>query len=133
MRKILIILLSGVFFVAIYFILLAAFPKNAVMLPFLLVLLLLDGYLWYSVKRKVFSLATFGKYVIMGIYWLPFMLLISSIITGMIIPFVDWNIAFRTYLTGFILVFYVARFFPALFLLLADIIRLIQLGLASFQ
>lgn len=133
MRKTLVFLISGVLLVAIYIVLLAAFPKNAALLPFLFILLLLDGYLWFSVRAKVFSLSPVVKYLVLGFYWLPFMLMLSSIITGMIIPFVDWNIAFRTYLTGFILVFYVARFFPALFLLLADIIRLLQLGIGSFQ
>ena len=133
MRKTLLFLLSGVALVAIYIVLLVAFPKNAVLLPFLFILLLLDGYLWFSVKEKVFALVPIFRYLILGLYWLPFMLMVSSIITGMVIPFVDWNIAFRTYLTGFILVFYVARFFPALFLLIADIIRLLQLGIASFQ
>jgi predicted MPP superfamily phosphohydrolase len=132
MKKILIIIFSGVFLLAIYFLLLAAFPKNTVMLPFLLILLLLDGYLWYSLKVKVFSMAPARKYLIMGLYWLPFMLLVSSVITGMIIPFTEWDIPFRTYLTGFILLFYLARVLPAIFLLLADISRLIQLGISSF-
>jgi predicted MPP superfamily phosphohydrolase len=133
MRKTLFFLLTGVVLVAIYIVLLVAFPKNAILLPFLFILLLLDVYLWFSVRKKVLSLPSFLKYLVLGLYWLPFMMMVSSIITGMVIPFVDWNIAFRTYLTGFILVFYVARFFPALFLLIADIVRLLRMGIASFQ
>src|ERR1039457_5638652 len=100
MKKILLLLLSGVVLVIIYIVLLIAFPKNAVMLPFLLVLFVLDGYLWYSVRKKVFSLPAALRFPVMGFYWLPFMLLVSSIITGLFIPFVDWNIPFRTYLSG---------------------------------
>jgi uncharacterized protein len=133
MRKTLIFLLSGVVLVVIYIALLVAFPKNAVMLPFLLILFVLDGYLWFSFRKKVFSLKPLPRFLVTGFYWLPFMLLVSSIITGMLIPFIDWNIPFRTYLSGFILVIYVARFFPSLFLLFADIVRLLRFGIASFQ
>jgi uncharacterized protein len=133
MRKSLFFLVAGVVLVAIYIILLVAFPKNASLLPFLFVLLVLDGYLWFSIRKRAYSLPFWLKYPVLGFYWLPFIMMVSSIITGMIIPFVDWNIAFRTYLTGFILVFYVARLFPAFFLLAEDIVRLLRFGISRFQ
>jgi len=42
------------------------------------------------------------------------------------VPIIDWNDQFRTFLLGFILVFYAAKILPVVFLFLADIVRVID-------
>ena len=100
MRKTSTFLIAAVVLVGIFFVLKNALPKYAGFLPFFLILLLLDVYLWYSVKNKFSSGKTVIKYLFIGLYWLPLMLLVSSVLTGFAVPFKEWNIAYRTYLMG---------------------------------
>jgi uncharacterized protein len=116
----------------IFFILISAFPKNVSLLPSLLVLMILDGYLWLSVKDLVFNQRAFVRYTILGIYWFPLILLTSSIITGMLIPFLSWGIILRTYIPGVILTTYICKVFPILFLFIADVLRVFSFFFNSF-
>ena len=93
---------------------------------FLVVLILADLYLWSSVKKQVFNYKTWLRVSLLILYWLP-LILLGVFMTGTtIMPVIDWNNAFRTYLLGVILVLYTAKILPIVFLLLADFIRIID-------
>ena len=116
----------------IFLILIRAFPKNASLLPTLLILMILDGYLWFSIKDWVYHFRPVFKYPLTGFFWFPLILLVSSIITGMLVPFISWNLFLRTYIPGIILIVYVCKVFPILFLLFADIFRIFRVWVNSF-
>ena len=134
MRKALLFLFVAIVLAGIFFVLRSALPKYTGFIPFLLVILLLDFYLWYSVKNKILSRVPAIKYLLIVLYWLPLILLVSSILAGFAFPFTKWNIAFRTYLMGFIAIAYFSKTIVILFLLISDIIRVLQFGfLAIFR
>ena len=54
------------------------------------------------------------------------MMVIALMIASVFVPIIDWNDQFRTFLLGFILVFYAAKILPVVFLLLSDIVRIID-------
>jgi hypothetical protein len=53
-------------------------------------------------------------------------MVIGLMTSSVFVPITEWNDQFRTLLFGFILVFYVAKLLPVIFLILADIVRLID-------
>ena len=126
MRKKGLILLVCLVIAGVYFLLYRFFPKNADFLPFLLVLFALDGYLWLSIKKKVFSMKPFTGYAVMGVYWLPLILFASSILTAMVIPFTEWNIPMQTYVLGTIGITYFCKLIPVFFLIITDFFRLVS-------
>lgn len=90
------------------------------------VLLFMDLYLWSAVRKTIFSYQLWLKKTITFIFWLPLMMVVILVAGGAIKPIIDWNNAFKTYWVGFILVFYAAKLFPMFFLIIADLVRLIQ-------
>jgi uncharacterized protein len=139
MRKKYTYLIATALFAGIFFLLNSAFPKYTAFIPLFLVPVILDIYLWNSISKKLSGFLKPEKpqdssskgltgykwvaYLITGLYWSPLMLLASSILTGMMIPFTEWNIAWRTYVLGFIFITYVSKFIVILFLFLADTLR----------
>ncbi len=101
-------------------------PVYAGQYLFLVILILADLYLWSSVKKQVFNYRNWLRISIIFLYWLPLILLVVFIIGTALVPIIDWSNTFRTYLLGFILVFYTAKILPIIFLLLADFIRIID-------
>ena len=93
---------------------------------FMVVLVLADFYLWSSVKKQVFNYKYWLRIVIISVYWLPLLLLAILLIGSVLVPVIHWNDTLRTYMFGVILVFYTAKILPITFLVLADIVRVIQ-------
>ncbi len=93
---------------------------------FMVVLVLADFYLWSSVKKQVFNYSYWLRIVIISIYWLPLLLLAILLVGSVLVPVIHWNDTLRTYMFGVILVFYTAKILPITFLVLADIVRVIQ-------
>jgi uncharacterized protein len=116
----------------IYFILESAFPKYVWLMPFIIVLMGLDGYLWLSVRKWILSKKTTWKILLVSLYWLPLAGLMILVIVGMFSPFGTWNIPFRTISMGIIAMVYVAKIFPVITLLLADLVRIGQCIIDSF-
>jgi predicted MPP superfamily phosphohydrolase len=133
MKKILFTGLVILVTVCIFLALGIAFPIYAPMLPLLLIIFIIDGYLWFSVRHTVLGARPLWRYGGILLYWLPMILLAGSIIAGVFIPFPEWNIAVRTIIPGLIFVFFVSKILPFIFLVIADIIRLISFGMQSFQ
>jgi len=128
MRKLIIFLAATLFLAFIYFILLRAFPIYAYLLPSLVTMIAMDGYLWYSVKNKISSFVLWKRWIITGLYWISLMTLAIFIIAGFFSPFISWNIILRTYVIGLIAIIYVCKLFPIFFLFLADMTRVVQTG-----
>ena len=92
----------------------------------MVLLFLADLYLWSSVRKQIFSYRKWLKLAVSFIYWLPLILVIGLMAASVFVPIIDWNDQFRTFLLGFILVFYAAKILPVVFLFLADIVRVID-------
>jgi len=90
------------------------------------VIVLADLYLWSSIKKAVFNYRKWLMITISVFYWLPFFALVAFAVSASFLPIYNWNDVFRTYLLGIILVFYTAKLFPIIFLILADATRLID-------
>lgn len=90
------------------------------------VIVLADLYLWSSIKKAVFNYRKWLMITISLFYWLPFFALVAFAVSAAFLPIYNWNNVFRTYLLGIILVFYTAKLFPIIFLILADATRLID-------
>jgi uncharacterized protein len=125
MRKATTFLLAAFVLVGIFFILRSYFPKYTIFLPWFLIIIFLDIYLWYSIAKAIRSRKPLTRNLLTCFYWLPLFLLFSIIIAGFVKPFIYWNIFWRTYLIAIIAIVYICRLFPILFLILADIISLI--------
>jgi len=126
MRRLLPAVLFAVLSLIFIMVLRASLPKYAGMLLFLFLYLLLDGYLWLSVRKMTRDK---GRSVMipMGIiYWLPFALAVALTATSLVIPFSDWSIPVRTNLLNFILICFISKFLPLDALILADFIRIVQ-------
>lgn len=93
---------------------------------FIVILLFVDLYMWSALRKTIFSYKLWLKNTVAILFWLPMMGVISMIIGAAVVPIYDWNAALRTYLMGFIVVFYAAKIFPMFFLLVADMVRLFQ-------
>jgi uncharacterized protein len=115
------ILLSG----ALVFLLRVVLPKYSGMLTFFFFFLVCVGYLWSSVWPGIKKLKPAVRIPTIIVFWLPVLVLFCLFIYGLFVPFLKWNLVFRTYLQSFILVFCLAYVFPVMALFLADLIRLI--------
>ena len=101
-------------------------PRYTGQYVFFMVLVLADLYLWSSIKKAVFNYKKWLMASLSILYWLPFITLILFALGATIVPIIDWNDPLRTYLLGFIMVFYTAKLLPIVFLLLADFVRIIN-------
>lgn len=109
-----------------YFLMLYSMPKYSGQYFFIVVLILADFYLWSSVKKQIFNYKNWLRVLTIFIYWLPLLLLVILLVGSIIIPVINWNDNIRTYMVGIILVFYTAKLLPITFLILADVVRVIQ-------
>lgn len=92
----------------------------------MVLLFLADLYLWTSVSKQIFSYRKWLKSLVVFIYWLPLIMVIGLMVASIFVPIIDWNDQFRTFLLGLILIFYAAKILPVVFLILADIVRVID-------
>ena len=101
-------------------------PKYSGQYIFMVLLFLADIYLWSSVRKKIFSNTIWLRVVMISVYWLPLLMVVFMMVGAVFVPIIDWNDVFRTYWLGFILVFYTAKLLPVFFLLIADLIRVVN-------
>jgi uncharacterized protein len=133
MRKFLALLLWVLALAGVFVVLVWTFPKNKGMIPLFLILLVLDGYLWIHVRAWILSRKKAKRYLLLFLYWLAPGLLVMAFAIGIFLPFIAWDIPFRTYLTGIILILYGSKVFPLAFHLMADLFRLFQYGMSAFH
>jgi predicted MPP superfamily phosphohydrolase len=132
MKKKLLIIIAVIIVGGIFVALGIGFPIYAAMLPLLLILFIIDGYVWSTIQKIVLGLKPCWKYTALIIYWLPLILLIGCIIAGSLFSFPAWNIPLRTVIPGIIFILYVFKIIPFIFTLIADILRLFRFGLVAF-
>ncbi|MGA3013929.1 MAG: hypothetical protein ABSD71_07820, partial [Bacteroidales bacterium] len=133
MRKFIITVLVVLVTAGIFVALRITFPVYARLLPLLIFLFLIDGYLWFSVRRILLNLNKVLRVFAIIIYWMPVFLLIGCIIAGGIVSFATWNIPIRTLVPGFIFIFYAFKIPPFIFQVIRDILRLFDFGLKSLN
>ncbi len=109
-----------------YFLVGYSMPRYTSQYFFLVIIVLADNYLWSSVKKQVFNYRNWLRILIISVYWFPLILLIVFIGLSYFIPITNWNDVIRTYTIGIILIFYTAKILPITFLILSDIVRVIQ-------
>ncbi len=126
MRKALYVILIIVFLVAAYFVTGALYPKYTSYFPVFAIILLLDLYLWFSLKNKILQLKPALAYILTFLYWLPFFSMVLLSVVSVFIPILEWNMIFYTYLSGGIFIVYAAKMLAVIFLFLADIIKVIR-------
>ena len=111
----------------------AFFPRNAGILRYFFFFLLFDAYLWFSIHTRVRKLNAVLRILATTLYWLPFSLILIMMVYGFAVSFLDWNLALRTYVQSFILVLFLAKFFPIVTLILADVVRLGKVTFTLFH
>ena len=84
------------------------------------------GGLILALRKRVFSYNKVLKVLLIFLFWLPLMSLAAAVVASDIVPIVEWNDVFRNYLFGSIIVIFTAKILPIIFLLLADIARVIE-------
>lgn len=129
--------LNGLLFVLLSLILVlsirAIFPKNGGILRYFFFFLLFDAYLWFSFQSRIRKLTPAIRITVFLTYWLPLTLILMLMVYGFFVNFLDWNVALRTYSQSFILVLFLAKIFPILALILADIQRLGKVTVLLFH
>lgn len=109
-----------------YFLFAHELPRYSHRYLIIVILLFMDLYLWSALRKTIFSYKLWLKNAIAILFWLPLMAVIAMVVGLAIKPIVDWNNIIRTYLVGFIIVFYTAKLFPMFFIFIADLVRLVQ-------
>ncbi len=112
--------------VAGYFLTAAVFPKNLNRYPGFILLLLIDLYLWSYVKNRIFTYNKTVRLITASLYWLPLALISVLVITAYFVPQSDWNDQLRIYLFGAVFVFYLAKIFTSIILLLSDFVKVLS-------
>jgi uncharacterized protein len=124
MRKYFIAILVIVLLVPAYFLFADTHPKTAERFPFMVFLLAVDIYLWYSLKNKIETLTLPGRIITGFFYWIPlatfiFLMTVSSVN--------NINISHPpliSYILGFTIVVYFSKLITVIFFLLADVYRI---------
>jgi uncharacterized protein len=125
MRKYFYLILFILLLIPAYFLISEANPKNAERFPFIVLLLVVDAYLWFSLRKKIKALPVPVKVTIGILYWMPlgavaFLTGISSINNVNLVhpPLVG-------YIAGIAVVIYFSKLITVIFFLFADFYRII--------
>lgn len=125
MKKIIFIsIISAVLLLCAYLITGYTFPKSLGRFPGFVLLFVADLYLFFRTKQLLSGFSnTLRRFFAIG-HWIPAVAIATVTITSSLIPFQDWNIPLRTYLTGGILVIYIFKAIAAGLILVVDITAL---------
>jgi len=127
------IVLSIAIIIAGYFITSSVYPKNAGRYPIFVAILILDLYLWMSIRVKIAKMFSVLKYLIYSIYWFPLTVIVLFMGISVFVPITTWSPAFRTYLFGIVFTIVASKLFPVSFLILDDIIRFFKIIISYFR
>lgn len=128
-KKLFVFLALAGLILAGYFLTAATFPKNLNRYPMLVVLLLLDYYVWGLFKKKVYTYSQLVKTLSAVFYWFPLLLLIASTAAGLFVKSTDWPPLLRNLIFGTVFIFYITKLIMALILGLADLFKFFKLVL----
>jgi uncharacterized protein len=110
--------------IAAYFVVAAAFPKDLNRFPLFVLIILLDFYLWFSIRKRVYALGMPVKYLLGILYWIPFSMVLLLGIASIFINVYIWQPQWATLFGGIIFITYIAKLFTILVFLAADLIRI---------
>ncbi len=113
-------LLIPVLLIIGYFLVKISLPRYTGMYWLSTLLILGDIYLWSAFRKKVFGYNIYVRVLIIGLYWLSLFSVFFIFVGSAIVPIINWNDVFRTYLYGFVFSIYTAKLLPILFYLVAD-------------
>ncbi|MDP4282691.1 MAG: hypothetical protein Q8867_11190, partial [Bacteroidota bacterium] len=133
MKKTLLFVLTSLSFIGIYCVLIINFPKNTGVIPFLIILLFANVYLWTYVHDCIRRYRKSLYLLTASLYWLPLATFYGMVITGFFYPFTQWNIPARAYLSGTIVITLAIMAIPAAFLTINDIIRISRYSINFFH
>lgn len=103
-----------------------AFPKELNRYPIFVIGFLLDIYLWMSIRKMIRSWKPAFRYTFTGIYWLPFMLMLTIGFASLFVNLYMWKPHLATYTGGIIFTIYISKLFVIIFFLLADLIKIVH-------
>lgn len=126
MKRFIYILLALAFFVVTYIVLNSAFPKMADRIPLLLILFVIDFYLWYSIRKDLRKLKQIWRYFIATVYWLPFAVMLVMGTALLIAPYYNWSGPLTVYAFGISFIFYVSKLLAVIFFLIVDLVRIVE-------
>jgi hypothetical protein len=126
MRKLFYIIIGILLLFGMHFLLTELFPKSVGRIPVFVGLFLLDIYLYSSYHKKIWSWNKTKAWLVTLLYWLPSILVLILISGSIVKPFKDWNKLLAISIQGFLLMSYSAKLIPIIFLVIADIFRLIK-------
>lgn len=95
---------------------------------FILLMLLLDWYVFQALKLVTQQLSPRGRWIIFGLYWGLTVIVVAAILLGPIINFDNLPKIFRTYLLAIIIGLFLAKFVAAIVFIVDDLRRLLQWG-----
>jgi predicted MPP superfamily phosphohydrolase len=122
-----------IFTLAFIFIFRHLLPSNIGKFTYIIPVILIDLYLWSSIKTEIKGIRKPIRWLVFGFYWLPFSMFASSYLFAAIVPFKDWNPAFRTYFFAIIIVAYISKLLPAIFFAVSDLIRSLAFLVTKFS
>ncbi len=123
MRKYLIIILLVVLLVPAYFLFADTHPKTAERFPFMVFLLVVDIYLWMSLKSKIETVALPGRLIIGFFYWIPLAAFVILMSVSSVNNVNLTNPPLISYILGIAIVVYFSKLIIVIFFVLADIYR----------
>lgn len=103
-----------------------AFPEELNHFPIYVAGLLLDFYLWFSIRKWIRHWKKVVRYVFAVFYWLPFLVMVSIGITSLFVNVFLTNPLLTTYVGGTIFIVYASKLSMVIFFLLADLIKIIR-------
>jgi predicted MPP superfamily phosphohydrolase len=95
---------------------------------FILLMLVLDWYVFQALKLVTQQLSPRGRWIIFGIYWGLTVIVVAAVLLGPIINFDNLPKIFRTYLLAIIIGLFLAKFVAAIVFIVDDLRRLLQWG-----
>ncbi len=125
-KKIYLSLALIVLILAGYLVVSEVFPKELNRFPVYVLILLLDIYLWNSLRRLIKNWKRGIKLAFTFFYWLPFILVVSMGIASLFLNIYLWKPQAATYAGGIIFMIYMAKVFAVLFFLLADLVGILR-------
>jgi len=123
-KKVYILICTLALIVAGYFVVAAAFPKELSRFPIFVLTLLLDIYLWMSIRKTVKAWRKGLSKVFTALYWLPLVIVVLMGLVSIFINLYLWKPHLATYLGGIIFIIYSAKLFAIIFFLLADLLNI---------
>ncbi len=100
-------------------------------LIFLLIVFLIDLYVFQGIKLLIKDLTPSMSRLISGIYWFFTVFTFSVFIAGLITDWHTWPKAVRVYLFAAVMIILITKLFVVLFLLIDDLTRLVRWGFSG--